>query len=119
MGLMTGKNVVIFGVANKRSIAWGCAKALSDQGMRLAFMLGRIAEVHELEPTPEETLEEVGREAHALVAEQYRCLAEDLTPALRDEGIRIRCCHRQGGQIFRRSDIAQDHANIPQPPGSL
>ena len=28
MGLMTGKNVVIFGIANKRSIAWGIAQAL-------------------------------------------------------------------------------------------
>ncbi len=32
MGLMDGKVAVIFGVANKRSIAWGVTKALSDQG---------------------------------------------------------------------------------------
>lgn len=37
MGLMTGKNVVIFGVANKRSIAWGIAKALHREGAKLAF----------------------------------------------------------------------------------
>lgn len=37
MGLMTGKNVVIFGVANKRSIAWGIAQALHREGAKLAF----------------------------------------------------------------------------------
>ncbi len=37
MGLMDGKTAVIFGVANKRSIAWGCARALAREGMRLAF----------------------------------------------------------------------------------
>ncbi len=36
-GFLANKTGVILGVANKRSIAWGCAKALSDQGMRLAF----------------------------------------------------------------------------------
>lgn len=37
MGLMSGKNVVIFGIANKRSIAWGIAKALHREGARLAL----------------------------------------------------------------------------------
>ncbi len=37
MGLMSGKNVVIFGVANKRSIAWGIAQALHREGARLAL----------------------------------------------------------------------------------
>ena len=32
-----GKTGVIFGVANKRSIAWSCAKALSNAGMRLCL----------------------------------------------------------------------------------
>jgi len=32
-----GKNGLIVGVANKRSIAWSCAQALHAQGMRLAF----------------------------------------------------------------------------------
>jgi enoyl-[acyl-carrier protein] reductase I len=34
---LEGKTGVVLGVANKRSIAWACAKALSEQGMRLAF----------------------------------------------------------------------------------
>lgn len=37
MGLMSGKHVVIFGVANKRSIAWGIAQALQREGARLAL----------------------------------------------------------------------------------
>jgi enoyl-[acyl-carrier protein] reductase I len=32
MSFLTGKKIVVMGVANKRSIAWGCAQALRDQG---------------------------------------------------------------------------------------
>lgn len=35
--LMAGKRGLIMGVANDRSIAWGIAKALSDQGAEMAF----------------------------------------------------------------------------------
>lgn len=37
MGQLDGQTGVVFGVANKRSIAWGIAQALHDAGMRLAF----------------------------------------------------------------------------------
>jgi enoyl-[acyl-carrier protein] reductase I len=37
MGLMDGKVAVIFGVANKRSIAWGITRALADAGARIAL----------------------------------------------------------------------------------
>lgn len=37
MKLLEGRRGVIFGVANKRSIAWAIAQSLSDAGMRLAF----------------------------------------------------------------------------------
>lgn len=37
MALLEGKTGIIFGVANKRSIAWAIAQALSREGMRLAF----------------------------------------------------------------------------------
>ena len=36
-GLMKGKRGLIMGVANDRSIAWGIAKAVHDQGGELAF----------------------------------------------------------------------------------
>src|SRR5438128_9951697 len=37
MALLEGKTGIIFGVANKRSIAWGIAQALAAEGVRLAF----------------------------------------------------------------------------------
>jgi len=37
MGLMAGKQGLIMGVANDRSLAWGIAKAVHGQGGRLAF----------------------------------------------------------------------------------
>ena len=37
MGLMAGKQGLIMGVANDRSLAWGIAKAAHGQGARLAF----------------------------------------------------------------------------------
>jgi len=35
--LLTNKNIVIMGIANERSIAWGVAKSLHEQGARLIF----------------------------------------------------------------------------------
>ncbi len=37
MGLMTGKRGIIFGVANKKSIAWGIAQQLKEAGAEIAF----------------------------------------------------------------------------------
>src|SRR5207247_8711694 len=37
MGLLDGKKALIFGVANKRSIAWGIATALQREGAELGF----------------------------------------------------------------------------------
>ncbi|MEJ2503982.1 MAG: enoyl-ACP reductase [Gemmatimonadota bacterium] len=36
-GLMDGKRVMVFGVANERSIAWGISRAMHEQGARLGF----------------------------------------------------------------------------------
>lgn len=36
-GLMEGKRVMVFGVANDRSIAWGIAKVMHEHGARLGF----------------------------------------------------------------------------------
>ena len=35
--LMKGKRGLIMGVANERSIAWGIARAMADEGAELAF----------------------------------------------------------------------------------
>src|SRR5579859_1675767 len=37
MALLEGKTGIVFGVANKRSIAWGIAQAMAREGARLAF----------------------------------------------------------------------------------
>ena len=37
MALLEGRTGIIFGVANKRSIAWAIAQSLAREGMRLAF----------------------------------------------------------------------------------
>jgi len=36
-GLMSGKKGLVMGVANEKSIAWGMAKALHEQGAEMAF----------------------------------------------------------------------------------
>lgn len=36
-GLLAGKNILVMGVANDRSIAWAIAQSLAAQGARLAF----------------------------------------------------------------------------------
>ncbi|GBF77270.1 enoyl-ACP reductase [Paenibacillus sp. 598K] len=45
-GLLTGKNILIMGVANDRSIAWAIAQSLAAQGANLAFTYesDRVAE---------------------------------------------------------------------------
>jgi enoyl-[acyl-carrier protein] reductase I len=40
MKLLEGKKALIFGIANKRSIAWGIAKAFHDQGAEIGFSYG-------------------------------------------------------------------------------
>ena len=37
MGILSGKKGVVFGVANKRSIAWAIAQAWKEAGAELAF----------------------------------------------------------------------------------
>ena len=37
MGFLTGKNILIVGLASNRSIAWGVAQAMQRQGANLAF----------------------------------------------------------------------------------
>ncbi len=37
MGLLAGRNALVFGVANDHSIAWGIARALHDEGAEVGF----------------------------------------------------------------------------------
>ena len=37
MSFLTGKKIVVMGVANKKSIAWGCAQALIQHGAEVIY----------------------------------------------------------------------------------
>ena len=37
MGLLSGKKILVMGVANKRSIAWGCAQVVEEQGAEVIY----------------------------------------------------------------------------------
>ena len=50
MGLMDGKVALIFGVANKNSIAWGVTKALSDAGATILMSYSGEALKRRVEP---------------------------------------------------------------------
>ena len=51
--LMQGKRGLVMGVANDRSIAWGIAKALADEGAELAFSYQGEAFGKRVEPLAE------------------------------------------------------------------
>ena len=50
LGLMKGRRGLIMGLANDKSIAWGIAKALADQGAELAFSYQGEALKRRVEP---------------------------------------------------------------------
>ena len=51
---MQGKRGLIMGLANDRSLAWGIAKALADQGAQLAFSYQGEALEKRVRPLAEE-----------------------------------------------------------------
>jgi enoyl-[acyl-carrier protein] reductase I len=54
MGIMDGKVALIFGVANKNSIAWGVTKALADAGATILMCYSGEALKRRVEPLAEE-----------------------------------------------------------------
>ncbi|MFQ5401142.1 MAG: enoyl-ACP reductase FabI [Anaerolineae bacterium] len=56
MKLLEGKKALIFGIANKRSIAWGIAQAFHEQGAELGFSYG----IPQLEKRVRPLAEQVG-----------------------------------------------------------
>jgi enoyl-[acyl-carrier protein] reductase I len=53
-GLMAGKRGLIMGLANDRSLAWGIAKALAEQGAELAFSYQGEALQRRVQPLAEQ-----------------------------------------------------------------
>lgn len=54
MGLLDGKTALIFGVANKDSIAWGIAQSLHREGAQVAFAYGLDKLERRVRPLAEE-----------------------------------------------------------------
>ena len=54
MGFLSGKRGIVFGVANKNSIAFGIAKAMADQGAQLALTYQNEAFLKRVQPLAEE-----------------------------------------------------------------
>lgn len=54
MGLLDGKKVLVFGIANHRSIGWGVAKALHDHGATVALSIFDEKLRRRVEPLAEE-----------------------------------------------------------------
>ncbi len=79
-GLMAGKRGLIMGVANNRSIAWGIAKALAEQGAEIAFSYQGEALKKRLEPLAAEigvtTLVECDVTNDAAMDETFRILKD-------------------------------------------
>jgi enoyl-[acyl-carrier protein] reductase I len=53
MGLLSGKTALIFGLANKRSIAWGIAQAFHQHGAQLGFSYAGEALERRVKPLAE------------------------------------------------------------------
>ena len=58
MKLLEGKKVLIFGIANQRSIAWGIAKTFHEQGAEIGFSYG----IPQLEKRVRPLAEQIGVE---------------------------------------------------------
>ena len=58
MKLLEGKKVLIFGIANQRSIAWGIAKIFHEQGAEIGFSYG----IPQLEKRARPLAEQIGVE---------------------------------------------------------
>ena len=56
MGFLTGKRILVTGLASNRSIAYGIAKAMKEQGAELAFTYLN----DKLQPRVEEFAKEFG-----------------------------------------------------------
>lgn len=54
MGFLEGKRGIVFGVANKSSIAWGIARAMADQGAEVALTYQNEAFLKRVQPLAEE-----------------------------------------------------------------
>ncbi|MDH5729655.1 MAG: SDR family oxidoreductase, partial [Gammaproteobacteria bacterium] len=99
MGFLTGKRALIAGLASNRSIAWGIAKAMKEQGAELAFtyqnekLQGRVEKMADelgssiVIPCDVSTDQAIGGAYEALSAhwDKYDCLIHSVAFAPKEE----------------------------------
>ena len=78
MSLLAGKKVLIFGVANDRSIAWAIAKAFKNEGARIALSYMNEAIYKRVEPLAQELGADFVFEMDVNNDEHYLQLAETI-----------------------------------------
>ena len=78
MGILEGKRAVIFGVANERSIAWGVAKALKEQGAQIALSYVNDAIKKRVEPLAEKIGADFIFEMDVTNDEHYSSLSDSI-----------------------------------------
>lgn len=76
MGLLTGKNALIFGLANDKSIAWGIAQAFAREGARLGFSYAGEALGKRVRPLAEQLGVDFVEECDVASDEQIASVAE-------------------------------------------
>jgi enoyl-[acyl-carrier protein] reductase I len=78
MGLLKDKNVLILGVANERSIAWGIAQQMKAQGANVALSYMNEAIKKRVEPLAEKVGADFTFEMDVTNDEHYESLAEKI-----------------------------------------
>ena len=61
MGILEGKQGIIYGVRNDRSLCWGCAQSLAREGARLALTFLGSAKRRTSESSPRRCRGATGR----------------------------------------------------------
>ena len=78
MGILTGKKVLILGVANERSIAWGIARAMKEQGASLAMSYLNDKLKEKVVPLADEVGADFTFEMDVTVDEHYEKVAQEV-----------------------------------------
>lgn len=76
MGLLTGKNALIFGLANDKSIAWGIAQAFAREGANLGFSYAGEILAKRVHPLAEQVGAKFVEECDVSSDEQITSIAE-------------------------------------------
>ncbi|RPI24648.1 MAG: enoyl-ACP reductase [Chloroflexota bacterium] len=91
MGLLDGKNALVFGVANERSIAWGITQALHNHGARLGLSYAGEALERRVRPLAETIGCSFVESCDVTQDDQIRQVAEKAAQAFGQIDILVHC----------------------------